>query len=243
MSRAFPGTRSQNYHKRRREDQRNPTKGRTVAESNRLRRDCFKFAENINNLMDATSRARMPWFPVVDVITDRDDDAVIDWRAVAENRKADGYQVADDGLLVQMQDEGIKASNRIEAVVVYSADRHGGHRDFYMTRKTLFSPFACDNWVRAALTRHQWGIIALSMIESRVYWQWEAAVNEYAERHELPGGYVYQYIVGWNMVPAIRPSQQPRIDQEERPLWTGPIIYSLATTGFSKLNMMNGYQE
>lgn len=244
MGSAFPGKYSENYHKRRREDERNPTSGRTVRESNRIRRDCIRFSENINNLLDATSYRRMPWFPVQDVITDRDDDAVIDWRSVAENMRQDGYEIDNDGLLVQMQDAGIKASNRIECVVVYSADRDEGRRDFYMTRKNIFSPFPCPEWGYLPLTLHQWRQIALCLIESRVYWQWEAAVNHYAELRELPAGYTYQYIVGWNLVQCATPSRQPTtLDKGEEPLWTGHIIYTLATSGSFKPSMMSGCLE
>lgn len=242
--RAFPGKYSENYHKRRREDQHNPTKGRTVRESNRIRRDCEKFSENINNLLEATGFRRMPWFPVADVITDRDDDAVIDWRGVVENTRTDGYEIDDDGLLVQMQDAGIRASNRIECVVVYSADRDDGLRDFYMTRKNIFNPFPCPEWGALPLTLHQWRLIALTLIESRVYWQWEASVNHYVKLRDMPAGYEYQYIVGWNMVPCQRPSHQPTtLDSGEATLWTGHIIYSLATNGSFSQNLMNGYQE
>lgn len=244
----FPSKRKQKIYDGFREARRNPTAGRSKAEHNRILRTCLKFHDNLQVLLDLTDERSMPWLPTKDVVTDRDDEAIIDWRAVAEQFKVDGYQVDGDGLLIHMQDPGITASNRIEVVTVYSANDDMQHRD-YMLRKTIYSPFPCDRWGALPLTLHQWRIIALVLTETRARWQWEAALNEYASNNGLPGGYRFAYIAGWNLVENRPPfnRHQPhlvRVADNEPELWTGTIMYRLAITGsFSPITHSNGGQE
>lgn len=227
---------------------RSPTAGRTPAEHMRILRACDRFHDNIQVLLDLTEERSMPWFPTKDVVTDRDDEAIIDWRAVAERFKVDGYQIDGDGLLIHMQDPGITASNRIEVVTVYSAHDDLDNRD-YMLRKTVYSPFPCDRWGALPLTMHQWRIIALAISEARARWQWEAALNEYAEKNGLPAGYRFAYIAGWNLVENRAPfnRHQPhlvRVASNEPKLWTGTIMFRLATTGsFSPTTHSDGGPE
>lgn len=241
----FKNKNSLNYHAKRLEQHRSPTAGRTRQENTRIRRHCLRFADNLLHLHHITNRQQMPWFPVDDVVTDRDDESIIDWRAVTENMVKNGYQTDDSGLLVNMQDEGITASNRIEAVLVYRRGDEEGNPQDYMIRKTLFSPFLCDEWGFLPLTIHQWSIIAMPMILTRSNWQWCEAVNAYARRNELPDGYTLSYIVGWNLVTPRKPSRQrQREDAQDRQVWTGHIIYSLATsTNFAPITTVDGFPE
>lgn len=244
----FPSKRKQRIYEGFAAARRNPTEGRSKADHMRVLRDCIRFHDNIQVLLDWTDGRAMPWFPTKDVVTDRDDEAIIDWRAVVERYKVDGYQVDGDGLLIHMQDPGITASNRIQAVTVYSAQDDLENRD-YMLRKTLYSPFPCDKWGALPLTLHQWRIIALALTEARARWQWEAALNEYANNNGLPAGYRFAYIAGWNLVENAAPfnRHQPhlvRVADHEPELWTGTIMFRLATTGnFSQTTRSNGGPE
>lgn len=230
---AFPNKRSAALQEQQLHARRNPTAGRTVAESNAIRRDCERLRDNLRLVLDFTERAQLDWFPTADAITDTDDEAIIDWRAVAE-RKAGGYDVDEDGLLINMQDHGITASNRIEAVTVYNS----GGAD-YMIRKTINCPFSCDVWGSLPLTLHQWRIIASVLIETRVLWQWTKAVNEYAALRDMKrlGEFTHAYTVGWNLVPPKKPLHNVR---QERELWTGPIIYFLSTNLSLNKSMIRG---
>lgn len=224
---AFPSKRKRKLHQQRFDRSRNPTKGRTAAESNRIMRACKRFVQNIAVVNSITGdSAVMPWLPADDVITDRDDDAIVDWRGVAENLKQNGYERDEDGLLVQMQDEGIRASNRIQAVTTY-ADWYGDVCQEYMVRKALFSPFYCPEWGALPLTMTQWRIIALALIDTRVRWQWEEAVNVYAERNGIPIHDRFRFLscVGWNLAAPAKTPSQGAVEQ-----WTGHIIYTLAAT-------------
>lgn len=244
----FPSRRKQKIYSAFAEQRRNPTAGRSNAEHNRITRTCSRFHDNLQVLLDLTDEQPMPWFPIKDVVTDRDDEAIIDWRAVAERFKVDGYQVDGDGLLVNMQDPGINASNRIETVTVYSAHDDLVNRD-YMLRKTLYSPFPCETWGSLPLTLHQWRIIALVLSEVRARWQWEAALNDYASRNGLPAGYRFSYIAGWNLVECRAPfnrqqSRLARVADREPEIWTGTIMFRLATTAnFSLTTRNNGGLE
>lgn len=233
-------SRSLKHQAKRRAEQQHPAKGRTAQKSVEILRDCHKFAANITKLLEATDYQCFSWFPIEHVITERDDDHVQTWRSIAEYTKSDGYETDDSGLFVELQSEQLRVSNRIACVCMFRAERDADV-DLYVTRKTIFSPFPCEEWGVLPLTLHQWRVIALPFIISRACWQWQAAVNWFAERHEVPGGYVFQQVIGWNLEASIRPAQQPTAHEVE--FWTGPIIYSLATTGFSKLNTINGFQE
>ena len=195
----------------------------------RILRQCRRFADNLDYLLELTKHQPVEWFDYVDVVTDRDDESIIDWRSVVENIKRDGYATNEHGLLVNMQDHGIKASNCIEAVTTYVDYADGSHMSSYMLRKTVFSPFPCDKWGRLPLTLHQWSEIALPIINTRALWQWQHAVNYYAARNniQLWDGFQYEQAVGWNLVLA------KRIDQaanDKAHKWTGPIIYFLSAT-------------
>lgn len=239
---AFPGKRSTNMQAQLLHERRNPTAGRTGAESNRIRRDCERLATNLELVMSLTYGYPMRWFPIEDVVTDRDDEAIIDWRAVAENQVIDGYATDDTGLLVNMQDDGIQASNRIEVVTVYTATDGGVVPGIdYMLRKTIYCPFECPEWGSLPLTLHQWSIIALPLIKSRVQWQWTEALRWYAERNGItPCDFEFSYNVGWNLVPPRKPAAQRRNSDQDAHIWTGPIIYFLSTNLSLNRNMTRG---
>lgn len=211
------------------DERAHPTRGRTAAESMRIMRNCRRFADNVLYVMDDLLQGEaVEWFDIRSAITDRDDEAIIDWRGVAENFKADGYATDDDGLLVNMQDHKLTASNRIEAVTIY-VDRFADLEQRYMLRKTVYSPFPCDTWGRLPLTMNQWAEIALPLIRSRALWQWQHALDLYAASNgvKLLEGFQFYSIVGWNLVLTKRvPAEQ----MEQVETWTGPIIYTLSAT-------------
>lgn len=100
----------------------------------------------------------------------------------------------------------------------------------YMLRKTIHCPFECPEWGSLPLTLHQWRIIALPLIASRVRWQWTQALRWYAEQRAVePTDFTFSYNVGWNLVPPRKPSAQRRNSDQDTTIWTGPIIYFLAT--------------
>ena len=239
----FRSKRSQAYHDKRLEREANPTAGRTNKESSRIRRDCHRFNNNLAWFLEQTDNQRMPWLPHEHVVTDTDDDSILDWRAVAETYKGDGLHPDEYGQLVNMQNPAITASNRIEAVTTYSSDDTGyasNAKTYYMLRKTVHSPFPCDEWGTLPLSLHQWRIIAYNLIMSRVNWQWTEALRHYARRNNHswwefePDG-----LVGWNLV---KP-KQIHLNQDTE-LWTGHIIYSASRTFPSnRTNQCSGGQK
>lgn len=227
--RAFPTQAKKARDKQALDERRHPHKGRSAKDAMRVLRMCQRFDSNLAYILnDVTKYQSLPWFETADVITDRDDEAIIDWRGVVENTRTDGYLTDDSGLLVNMQDKSLQASNVIEAVTTY-VDRIGDgiNAHEYMLRKTVFSPFPCETWGRLPLTLHQWKVIAWNLVYSRALWQWEAALNEYAERNglKLHNRFELEGLVGWNMVTTKRTGTD---DTQEPQTWTGPIIYTLS---------------
>lgn len=219
---------------------RNPAPGRTANESRRIRRTLEKLRDHIDHTIELTGSRELPWLPSHYVLTDTDDESVIDWRGMVETR-AD-YTADEDGLLVDLHDAGIKASNRIAAVTVYKAVDDEGLVSHYMIRKTLYSPLPCPEWGALPLTLPQWRIIALTLIFSRVLWQWGQAVRDYSGNDN----FIYQYTVGWNLVDTRPPFNKNRKHiiymgekyDGEPDEWTGNIIYKQITDEFS--NQTNG---
>ncbi len=232
---SFPRKDHRNRATREYKESLRAAEGRTATEVNRYTRACKRFAENIELVMRETEFRPMPWHPYEHVVTDRDDDHIDVWRNLVE-REEDGYDRADDGRLLKFNRDTqnkIYSTNCIEAVMVFTAHRDIGE-DSYMLKKRLYSPFKCDNWGRAPLNLSQWSIIAIPYILSRALWQYEKAVNWYVERNDLMAGYSYDYIVGWYLDRATRPSQQKYPEGYVKPIWTGPTIYSLATNSSFK---------
>lgn len=214
------------------EQRRNPAPGRCAAKSNRIRRYLTKLKIHLLCVLELTSYQTLKWLPSKYVLTDRDDESVIDWRAVTENFRS--YDTDDFGLLVDLHDPGIKATNRIACVTVYKSPGIDGAQ--YMIRKTLYSPLPCEAWGSLPLTLAQWKIIAFTLIETRVRWQWERAVQDYTGLDTIK----YAYTVGWNLSECRKPfdPQQKHIIymgekyDEEPAVWTGNIIYKLGINGF-----------
>lgn len=227
----FTTQRQRTFQRIRQEQHANPTKGRTSAQSNRIRRALQSLNEHLTRALELTDYTELPWLPSHYVLTDRDDDSIVDWRGVAEHQKS--YNTDATGLLVDMHDHGIKATNNIAVVTTYKneADQR------YMIRKTVYSPLPCDTWNALPLTLTQWRIIAETLINTRICWQWPQAVRDYAGDQS----YEFDFTVGWNLNKPRKPftpNEKHIIYMGEKydgepELWTGNIIYRLGTDAFS----------
>ena len=242
MKAPFPSERTKRNREMRRKERRKPAPKRSSAESNRIRLRCERFRDNIIMLLEETRYQPMPWFPSAHVITDNDDTHIAHWRSIME-RKDKPYESDESGLLVNLQDPAIRMTNRIDAVITFEqkVKPAGAQWGSFMIRKSIYSPLPCPKWGRLPLSIHQWRIIAGPLVHAMALWQYTNAVIEANKRVELPHDYVLHLLVGWNMVESQKPSNEPRIG--EREIWTGPIIFSLATESCLKLSTLDGNLE
>jgi hypothetical protein len=129
------------------------------------------------------------------------------------------------GLLESMNDDCIKATNRISVATWYESEDL--EHNFFMVRY-VFSPLPHPEWGRLPLTVRQWKIISLAMIGSRICWQWLPGLIDYTQNPGYEKG--KQHIVGWHMEPTIKTSQD---EIEGITEWTGQAILQQIISRFS----------
>ncbi len=167
-----------------RELQYNPCPGRSPRELMRIKRTLEAINERLEYWLLMTEYKDLQWYPFANLISEKDEDYFYTMESVISDS-----EITDTGLILDMDNSAIKATNRIEVVTWYENQIERG---FFMVR-SLHSPLPCSYRGRLPLSRSQWNIVAANLVASRCMWQWVHSVRDYTEDETFNlGG-----ILGW----------------------------------------------